>query len=470
MIDERLSKVNEKIKWGITVVLAVVIGVFTDRYLLGDVSLLTPEVFWPSCVIIVAAFCKYFLMVWIIFNFKSLRTKMYSIVGFVALIGLEIVGVITDFGANSSYVGLNFFVIVVTFSFLIQTVISSSNLKQVKLITLSWMLGIFIYPFSLMLGFFNSVVKFFKKASDKNGLASSTIKKVMIGLLISLPLIVVILLLLMTADPIYSQMLTNLIPQFNFSSFIAHIAIILLLSASSYSVLYHILPWSNNTTAAQLYSTDIFGSPTDVTSSSSVRDDTPKEELPNQVWEGSKGKTHFDLTISTVVLVVVELIYISFCTVQFAFLFGLTGLPDGFTYSSYAVQGFWQIVIITLINLAVFGLLLIYTELKNWFKGLLVFFVVLTAVLLVSAAVRLSLYIDVYGFTWLRLLSSWFLIFLAVFLILAAVRLFIEQLPLIAIGFMVGIFWWLILGIANPAKICDTWNETYHPNAIVLPD
>jgi len=105
-----------------------------------------------------------------------------------------------------------------------------------------------------------------------------------------------------------------------------------------------------------------------------------------------------------VVLVAVDLLFAAFALVQVVYLFGGTDTlaTIGMTYSDYARQGYFQLVGVV----ALAGLLLIGAhEVAGRRRELLVaglVLLVLTAVILASAALRLRLYQDAYGWTELR--------------------------------------------------------------------
>ena len=155
----------------------------------------------------------------------------------------------------------------------------------------------------------------------------------------------------------------------------------------------------------------------------------------------------FQPTIVGVSLGMVLAAYVLFCGVQFTYLFAGAALPQGLTYSEYAVSGFWELVQIGCINLALFGFLVEYGPKTRGFLSLKLGLLAVTGVMLSSAILRLNLYIQAYnGMTWLRLVSMWFLIYMAAVLVLCAVRLFVEKFPVVTVS-MVGLLaWWVALG------------------------
>jgi hypothetical protein len=113
-------------------------------------------------------------------------------------------------------------------------------------------------------------------------------------------------------------------------------------------------------------------------------------------------------------LFLLNLLFAAFCFIQIAFLFtgGYRALPEGIIYSEYAKEGFFQLLFVTVIN---FGVLITCLTVVNggqagkWMNILLIFLSVFTAVLIASSFYRMSLYIEAYRFTSLRMLVLTFL-------------------------------------------------------------
>ena len=104
-------------------------------------------------------------------------------------------------------------------------------------------------------------------------------------------------------------------------------------------------------------------------------------------------------------------VYALYSGIQILFLFMRleTGLPDGVTYSQYAHEGFWQLLLVGIIN---FGTVLICIRIfedNSVLKILLSVISICTCIMIVSAAYRMMLYVKEYNLTFLRVLVLWFL-------------------------------------------------------------
>lgn len=106
---------------------------------------------------------------------------------------------------------------------------------------------------------------------------------------------------------------------------------------------------------------------------------------------------------------ILAFIYIIYSGIQVIFLFLRRGLPDGMSYAQYAHQGFWQLLIVSLINIATVLVCIQIFEKHPALKILLLIISLCTCIMTVSAAYRMILYINIYHLTFLRILVLWFL-------------------------------------------------------------
>jgi hypothetical protein len=121
-----------------------------------------------------------------------------------------------------------------------------------------------------------------------------------------------------------------------------------------------------------------------------------------------------------VLLSLVNLLFLVFVWIQFAYLFGGQAniTVEGYTYAEYARRGFFELVAVSILTL---GLSLILQAIIRrepdrspaGFRELSSLMVILVLVMLASAFQRLLLYEMAYGYTELRLYSHIFMIWLA---------------------------------------------------------
>lgn len=151
---------------------------------------------------------------------------------------------------------------------------------------------------------------------------------------------------------------------------------------------------------------------------------------------GEASATRSGSTEAIVVLVAVDLLFAAFAVVQVVYLFGGTDTlaAIGMTYSDYARQGYFQLV--GVVGLA--GLLLLGAhEIAGRRRALVVAglaLLLLTGVILASAAVRLRLYQEAYGWTELRFFVAASIGWLAAAVVIAAALLASNRMRWIAHG------------------------------------
>ncbi|WP_079914507.1 DUF4153 domain-containing protein [Paenibacillus sp. 32352] len=145
-----------------------------------------------------------------------------------------------------------------------------------------------------------------------------------------------------------------------------------------------------------------------------------------------------DGTIMATVLIMLNAVYILFAVVQFSYFFagGSAVLPDGVTYAEYARRGFAELVIVTVMNLTLLMITLHAVDrtiraLDRLLRTLLAMLVGCTAVMLCSAFFRLSMYEMAYGYTVTRVLVHAFMLFLAVLFAIALYKLWNDSFRLL---------------------------------------
>ena len=142
--------------------------------------------------------------------------------------------------------------------------------------------------------------------------------------------------------------------------------------------------------------------------------------LKNKNLEMKETKYKFiDNTIVISMLSVVNFVFVLFLISEVSKLFGnFLQIPNGYIYSSYAREGFFQLLFVTLINFSIILYLMYKTkniEKSKVTKNLVLLLVVFSAFLIFNSYYRMFLYIERFGFTILRLQV---ILFLAMELIL----------------------------------------------------
>lgn len=161
---------------------------------------------------------------------------------------------------------------------------------------------------------------------------------------------------------------------------------------------------------------------------------------------------------------VIALIYIYFCVIQVVYLFaGYGTLPEGCTYAQYARQGFFQLLFICLMNLALVLVGLGFFKESRALKGILLVISLCTFVMIASSAYRMLLYISVYQLTFLRIFVLWALLVIAFLMAGVIGKTFQNNFPLFRYGLAVITCCYLVLSFGRP----DYWIARYNISAYV---
>ncbi len=253
------------------------------------------------------------------------------------------------------------------------------------------------------------------------------------GLLLALPVLIVFVGLLGAADAIFAQQIKSVINLDSFDTLMQRLLLILFIAWLSTGAMAYALTREQKLISAE--QREKVG-------------DTPAPAVNLQIL----GHTE-----ATVVLTLVNLLFATFVSLQFVYLFGgATNITiDGYTYAEYARNGFFELVAVAVLSLSMILLLQTVTKRETGkqttlFNTLCSIMIVFVTVMLVSAHQRLSLYELSYGYTSLRLQSHTFILWLAVALAWVMVMLWFRP-KQIAFGlFVCGLAFVAHLNIMNP--------------------
>ncbi|MCM1135107.1 MAG: DUF4173 domain-containing protein [Clostridium sp.] len=247
-------------------------------------------------------------------------------------------------------------------------------------------------------------------------------KYVFFGLLIACPLLFVILLLLSSADAVFSNIFERIFSlDFDFSKPAEIFFLFLFAFFTSYAIM----------------------------SKLSARD-LKEDSADKRTAEPVMGITFTGL---------IALVYLVFCYIQVVYLFGgLGSLPENYTYSAYAREGFFQLVFVCLINLALVLVCLKRFRENKILKGILTFISVCTYIMIASSVYRMLLYIEVYFLTFLRVFVLWAL--LVIFLLMTGALILIhwESFPFTRYCFVCVTLLYLCFSFARPDYFIAKYN------------
>lgn len=180
--------------------------------------------------------------------------------------------------------------------------------------------------------------------------------------------------------------------------------------------------------------------------------------LNGEVEDHRKGQPIIAISATAVI----ALIYVYFCVIQVVYLFaGYGTLPEGYTYAQYARQGFFQLLFICLMNLALVLIGLGFFRESRVLKGILLVISLCTFIMTASSAYRMLLYIGVYYLTFLRILVLWALAVIALLLAGIIGKTLKNSFPLFRYGLCVITVCYLVLSYSRP----DYWIARYNISA-----
>ena len=250
--------------------------------------------------------------------------------------------------------------------------------------------------------------------------------KALLGLLIALPVALILLVLLSSADQAFQGMLKGIdfskLPRKIWSLFLAAPMFILLFS--------------------QLFSLQ------DIKR-------TRKEET-------DKG---IDSTIVTFFLLGVSIVYVAYLFSQLAYFFsGFMGfLPDGFTYAEYARRGFFELTAVSVINIVIVILSTTLSRRKDGKLPLaeklaLVFLCLFSLVLVWTELSKMKMYMDTFGLTRLRILTTLFMVFLAFVFLALMIHVFVRKFPYLKVAVIVGVLLTVAINFVSVDRLVADYN------------
>lgn len=173
-------------------------------------------------------------------------------------------------------------------------------------------------------------------------------------------------------------------------------------------------------------------------------------------------KISFDPVIAMTFAGLLSAMYLVFCSVQVVYLFvGSMRLPEGMTYADYAHRGFYMLLFVCLVNLALVLFIRKYFAVHKILNVMLLLICACTFVMMASSAYRMFLYIAAYQLTFLRVLVLVTLAALA--LLMAGVVLIIlkPQFPLFRYSLAVVSVIYLCLAFSHVDGIIASYNLSH---------
>lgn len=178
-----------------------------------------------------------------------------------------------------------------------------------------------------------------------------------------------------------------------------------------------------------------------------------------EVKEGTPDLRTLEPIIAIIVTAALSVIYLLFSVIQILYLFiGNMKLPEGYTYSSYAREGFFQLLAVCVLNLIIVLVCLYLFRENTALKVILTVISGCTFIMITSSALRMIMYINRYNLTFLRIFVLWSLA--VIFLLMAGVTVFIyrNRFPLFTYSMVIVTVFYIGLSFSHP----DYWIAKYN--------
>ena len=178
-----------------------------------------------------------------------------------------------------------------------------------------------------------------------------------------------------------------------------------------------------------------------------------------EVKEETTDHRFLEPIIAIIVTAALSVIYLLFSVIQILYLFiGNMQLPEGYTYSSYAREGFFQLLAVCILNLMIVLICLYLFRENIALKIILTVISVCTFIMIASSALRMIMYINRYNLTFLRIFVLWSLA--VIFLLMAGVTIsiYMNKFPLFIYSMVIVTVFYIGLSFSHP----DYWIAKYN--------
>ncbi len=258
-----------------------------------------------------------------------------------------------------------------------------------------------------------------KSLERKEGKKSDNLAAVLLGLVIAVPILLVVVGLLYSADLVFADMIQDIVGDWELADLLMEFVWRAFLLLFAYVVFF--------TVVSALQAGEVNYSKTDY-------------------------RTMNPVTAITFMSLVAA-VYVLFSGIQLIALVGRAGLPEGVTYAEYAHEGFYQLVVVCVINL------ILVTFVQHHFKANQILRAILTVVcgctyiMIASSAMRMILYIEQYLLTFLRVFVLWFLVVLVILLTTILIGIYRSEFPVYRICLVSMTVLYLAFALLHP----DYW-------------
>ena len=310
-------------------------------------------------------------------------------------------------------------IFLLTFCLMIHMVYADGNWNFPKY--LSALFATIGTAFSCLLRPFDDMTSYFDAQKQAKTGKKSCFLPALAGIAITIPVLFIMTLLLASADSVFSELLLDMFGNIDFAAIIGICFMTVAVFFASYAV------------CAALARKNI---------SEEVRSLRTLEPIT-----------------AIIVTAALSILYLAFSVVQILYLFlRKMQLPESYSYSAYAREGFFQLLAVCILNLLIVLVCLCLFRENIVLKAILTVISGCTYIMILSSALRMLMYIDRYNLTFLRIFVLWALA--VIFLLMTGVTICIykNRFPLFTYSMAVVTVFYIGLSFSHP----DYWIAKYN--------
>lgn len=297
-----------------------------------------------------------------------------------------------------------------------------------------WKLGNYLGNIFLMV--FASVGEIYRPFADAGnyfkaggGRKNKTVWYAVLGVILAVPLLMIVIALLASADAVFRQVTDTLLEGIRFGNTVNVVFRVVFLFMASYQLTAFLC----------------------------------RRSLSEEVKDHRKGEPVLAITVNGLL----TMIYLLFSCIQIVYLFlGKMQLPEGYTYAEYAREGFFQLLAVGILNLVIVLFTLSFFRENRILKTILTIMSLCTFVMISSSALRMIIYIRFYYMTFLRILVLWGLALLFLLFVGIVVSIYSDKFPLFRYSTAVVTVLYIMLSFAHPDYIIAAVNVANAPQAV----
>ncbi len=362
-----------------------------------------------------------FIAVMFIVSFVIIAVKRVKIGAFAVLVGISgvIMGIPLITTSSGFILNISYWYSTVAFLYLVYAACTGQKKLFKNTLALDLFKTLFVVPYYGFVSIYKALF------SGKSGFSGKMLLKILLGIAIAI-IPTSIILALLSYDAAFMEMLSNI---FDFTVYDVYLFIVDVIFAVPIAMY-------------------LFGLYT------AASDRVDRKVIPaSSCVNVFKELQIAPATTLFVSVIPVLFIYLIFFLSQWKYyISGFFGdLPVTFSYAGYAREGFFQLIIVSVINLIIVLAVAIFAKRPAGKSSTVltltaILFSLCTLVLIATAVSKMVMYIDIYGLTPKRVYSVWFMAFLAGAFFIIILSRFIKKLKVIALS--LSLFAVMLMGLA----------------------